>query len=87
MAQLYIPVATTATLIHTAGTSSETVRLHVDTNSPMLYLGPNSSVTSSNGLPVGGGSTLAIRRIFGQTIYAISGAGGGGVKVSAVEVS
>jgi hypothetical protein len=91
MAQQPVNVTTTATLIHQSSpTSNETIRLHVDDTSPVIFLGPNASVSTSNGLAVGGGSNLVLERnntipgnTTGNIIYGIVAAGSGTVKVSA----
>jgi hypothetical protein len=91
MAQQPVNVTTTATLIHQSSpTSNETIRLHFDDTSAVVFLGPNSSVTTSNGLAVGGGSNMVFQRnntipgnTTGNTIYGITAAGVGTVKVSA----
>lgn len=72
-------IGTSAVLIHTvSSTSNETLFIHIDERSPLVYLGPNSSVSTSNGLAVGGGSDLTLFRTFGQSVYAICASTGGG---------
>jgi hypothetical protein len=72
-------VTSTATLVYTFSTTANTtLYIHTDVINPMVYLGPNSSVTSSNGLPVGGGSDLYLRRGYGDAVYAICASGQAG---------
>jgi hypothetical protein len=83
MAQNPLNVSSTATIVYTFATGltttpNATLYIHTDVTSPIIYLGPNSSVTSSNGLPVGGGSDLYIRRSYGDTVYAICASGQAG---------
>jgi hypothetical protein len=79
-----VSVGTTATLIATTTSATpQTTWIHIDANSPVVYLGPNSSVTTSNGMPAGGGSDITLFQTHGATIYAIvAGPYGGTVKVS-----
>lgn len=73
-----VSIGTSATLIHTFSTTNqETLKIRVDPQSPLVYLGPNSSVSTSNGLAVGGGSALVLERGFGQSVYGIVAAGQG----------
>jgi hypothetical protein len=83
-------VTSTATVVATASTGvNQTIRIHVDVNSPIVYLGSNSGVTSSTGLAVGGGSNVVIERAgmapsTALTIYGLvaSGSASGRLQVS-----
>jgi len=89
MASVPISIGTTATLVATISTSApQTTWIHVNDAGPVVYFGPNSSVTTSNGVPFGAGSDLTFHNTYvGGTvpvyIYAIcAGPYSGGVKVS-----
>jgi hypothetical protein len=57
--------------------NNETTYIQIPTgpNVPIVYLGPNSSVTSSNGLACGPGSKIQITGAYGTSIYGITAAG------------
>jgi hypothetical protein len=56
-------------------TGNYSLFIHSDERNPLVYLGPNASVSTSNGLAIGGGSNLNIYRGFGQSVYAVVASG------------
>jgi hypothetical protein len=69
-------ITSTASLIHTfSSNAAETVFIQIPAISPTVYLGPNSSVTSSNGLACGPGSKLYLTSLSSAAIYGITATG------------
>jgi hypothetical protein len=79
-----VSAGTAATLIWTFPTTGNySLFVHNDRVSPPVFPGPSSSVTTSSGLSIGGGSQLNLFQNYGAAIYACTAAGQYQIKWSA----
>jgi hypothetical protein len=82
--QNVVNVGTAPVLIWTfPATGNYSLFIHSDRTNPPVFLGPSLSLTTSNGLSIGGGSQMNLYQNYGASVYACVAAGQYQVKWSA----
>lgn len=82
MADQYVPVGTSATVIHQLA-GGETLKIHnPHIEGVTVYISNNSGVTTTTGFPMGAGSDIIWRNGPG-TIYGITAAGASTLRLEA----